>query len=460
MNISLINPSSRVETSEKIEFFTPPLSIAYLAGALRDDGHRVQLIDNAVENLSLEEIISRVRDSDIVGVTSTTPTFSTAVRYIEAIKSELPNVFVIAGGVHVSFMPDEALKKGADAVCIGEGERTIVELAERIERGGDMADLRGICYREGERIKFNPPRRFEENLDALPLPAYDLLPMEKYSVVGRRLEYFPVISSRGCPFGCIYCVTSRFMGKKFRAKSAVRVGEELQWLMDEFGAKQIAFSDDTFTLNRKRVEEICREMKERGLDIRWSCSSRVDTVSGELSSTMAGAGCTLIYFGVESASENVLKFYRKKIDIKKAKDAVSTVKKKGMLAACSFILGAPMETESEMMETIETAVRLNPDYAQFSVLTPYPGTELYETAKKNQWLLTEDFDEYTAGKPVLKNFHLSPERIYEMLKYAYRRSYLRPGYILKRILAGDVYLASGLFRQFIGRKLRTLRSEE
>ncbi len=460
MNISLISPSSKVETSEKIEFFTPPLSIAYLAGALRENGHKVQLIDNAVENLSLEKITKKVKDSEIVGITSTTPTFNTALKYIEAIKSELPDVFVIAGGVHVSFMPEEALKKGADAVCIGEGERTIVELAENVERGKSVADIRGICYRKNERIKFNPVREFEEDLDALPLPAYDLLPMDKYRVVGRRLEYFPVISSRGCPFGCIYCVTSRFMGKKFRAKSAVKVGEELQWLMDKFKANQIAFSDDTFTLDRKRVEEICKEIKERGLDIKWSCSSRVDTVNSELSTTMARVGCTLIYFGVESASDNILKFYRKRIDMKKARDAVKTVKKTGILAACSFILGAPMETESEMMKTVETSVRLNPDYAQFSILTPYPGTELYETAKKNKWLLTENFDDYTAGKPVLKNYYLPPERIYEILKYAYRKFYLRPRYIFKRILSGDVYFASGLFRKFLGGKLKTIWSKE
>ena len=458
--ISLINPASDVETAKKIRFFTPPLGLAYLAGALVNEGFRVQIIDNAVENLTTDELVKRVKDSDIVGITSTTPSFNTALKYAKLIKSEIPETFVILGGVHASFTPIDAIKGGADAVCIGEGERAIVEIAKCIEKEKSVSEVKGICYRDSRSIKFTDERGFEENLDNLPLPAYDLLPMDKYSVVGRKLEYFPVISSRGCPFGCIYCVTSRFMGRKFRAKSAERVGEELQWLCDEFGTKQIAFSDDTFTLNRKRVLEICRELRERGLDLKWSCSSRVDTIDRGLSSAMAKAGCTLIYFGVESASENILRFYRKRIDMQRTKDAIETVKKNGIYTACSFILGAPMETENEMMETVEAAIRLNPDYAQFSILTPYPGTELYEIARKNGWLLTENFDDYTAGKPVLKNFHLPPERIQEILKYAYRRFYLRPRYILKRILSRDLFFVSGLLRTFLSKKVTGIFGKE
>ncbi len=458
--ISLINPSSNVETARKIRFFTPPLGLAYLAGALVSEGFRVQIIDNAVENLTADELVKEVKDSDVVGITSTTPSFNTALKYARLIKSKMPETFVVLGGVHASFMPVDAVKGGADAVCIGEGERTIVELADCVERGKSVSKIKGICYRDGKRIRFTEKRGFEENLDQLPLPAYNLLPMEKYSVVGRKLEYFPVISSRGCPFGCIYCVTSRFMGRRFRAKSAAAVGEEIQWLCDEFGTRQIAFSDDTFTLSRKRVLDICREIRERGLDLKWSCSSRVDTVDRELSAAMAETGCTLVYFGVESASENVLRFYRKRINMQKTRDAIKMVRRDGIYTACSFILGAPMETEDEMMWTIETAIRLNPDYAQFSVLTPYPGTELYEIARKNKWLLTENFDDYTAGKPVLKNLHLPPERIYEILKYAYRRFYLRPKYILKRVLSKDLFFVSGLLRTFLSKKMTGIFGEE
>jgi len=251
------------------------------------------------------------------------------------------------------------------------------------------------------------------------------------------------------------------MGKRFRAKKPEKVMDELELLYDKFKAKQFAFSDDTFTLNRKRVIEICREIKERGLDIKWSCSSRVDTIDKEMAIEMKRAGCTLIYFGVESASEEILKFYKKTIDLSKTKKALEIVKESGMYSACSFILGAPMETEEDMLKTIETAISLNPDYAQFSILTPYPGTELYDMAKKNGWLLTENFDDYTAGKPVLKNFHLPPERIHDMLRYAYKKFYLRPRYVLKRIVSGDLFFISGLLRTFVtGKLLKAFGLEE
>ncbi|MBE8539487.1 B12-binding domain-containing radical SAM protein [Geoglobus acetivorans] len=444
--ITLINPSSDVET-RKIRFSTPPLGLAYLASSLREAGFRVGIIDNMVENLGFEELVGRLGNSLIVGITSTTPTFKSALRYAEVIKKAIPEAFVILGGVHASFMPVKALKSGnVDAVCVGEGEKTMVEVAERIEKSKSLEGVRGLYYREGSRIVFWGERPFSENLDEIPFPAYDLLPMDRYSVVGMKLEHFPVVTSRGCPFGCIYCATSAFMGTRFRNKSARYVLDELEWLGEKFGARNIAISDDTFTLNRKRVQEICRGIRERGLDINWSCSSRVDTVNREILEEMRKSGCDLIYYGVESANENVLRFYRKKIDMSKVKRAVDVTKKAGIAVVASFILGAPMETREDCMRTINYAIKLNPDYAQFSLLTPYPGTELYDMAEKSGWILTKDFDRYTAAKPVLKNFHLSPDELKNLLSYAYRRFYLRPSYLIRKVLEGNASVALSFVR--------------
>ena len=289
-------------------------------------------------------------------------------------------------------------------------------------------------YKEDGRIIDNGRRDFIKNLYELPFPSYDLLPLEKYSILGQKLEHFPLMSSRGCPFGCRYCASSRFMGRMFRARSAENVADEIEWLNDKFGAKYVAFGDDTFTLSKKRVLEFCREIRERGLDVEWSCSSRVDTIDGETIREMKRAGCNCIYYGVESANPQILNnFYRKRIKLEQVVDAVKKTKENEILTVCSFIIGAPMETREDMMRTLKFSIKLDPDYAQYSILTPYPGTEIYEEAAKKGWLLTENFDDYTCGKPVLKNFYLSPKEISKFLKYCYIRFYLRPKFIWKEI---------------------------
>ncbi|MEM4524082.1 MAG: radical SAM protein, partial [Archaeoglobaceae archaeon] len=365
--IALINPNARVEVVKMLEISSPPLGISYLASVLRERGFKIKIIDDLVENLNFSDLIKRIRDSIIVGITSTTPTFKSALEYAKKIKEVLPNVFVIIGGVHVTFHPEEALKNEfVDAVCIGEGEETIVEVAEKIEAGRSLEGVKGIYYKEEGKIVKNPPRDFIQDLDSIPFPAFDLLPLEKYSVLGKKLEVFPMITSRGCPFACRYCSSSLLMGHRFRARSAKNVVDEMEWLVDEFDAKHIAFGDDTFTLKKRRVEEICKEIKERKLEVTWSCSSRIDTVSEELLKMMKSAGCTAIYYGIESSSKRILEYYRKRISLERAKEVVKMTKKLKISTICSFIIGAPIETKKEMEETLKFAIELDPDYAQFS----------------------------------------------------------------------------------------------
>ena len=449
--IVLLNPNADVEVIRRLDISTPPLGLAYLAASLREAGFKVKIIDNIVEKLSFEELLKKIRNATIVGITSTTPTFNAALKYAKKIKEALPNVFVILGGVHVTFKPFEALKNYVDAICVGEGEETIIEVAERIEAGKSLKGVRGTIYREGDRIIKNPPRKFIEDLDSLPFPAYDLLPLEKYSVLGNKLRHFPIITSRGCPFGCRYCSSSLFIGKKFRARSPKNVVDEIEWLVSEFGARNIAFADDTFTFSRKRVEAICDEIIRRGIEVSWSCSSRVDTINEELLKKMKKAGCKAIYFGVESANQKILDYYRKRIDLKKVFRAIRLAKKYGIMTICSFIIGAPNETKEDMKNTLKLALKLDPDYAQFSILTPYPGTEIYEEAKRKGLLITENYDDYTAGKPVLKNFYASPEEIARFLRYCYIRFYLRPKFLLRELRKRNIGIVFNVLKKLLRR---------
>ena len=446
--IVLINPNANVEVMKRLDITTPPLGLGYLASVLRKEGFKVKIIDDAVEKLGLNKLLNKVKNALIVGITSTTPTFNAALKYAQKIKNRFPEIFVVLGGVHVTFMPYDALKhEFVDAVCTGEGEYTLKEVAERVERGKTLEGIKGLIYKEDGKIIDNGKREPVQDLDSLPFPAYDLMPLDRYTVLGHRMEHFPMISSRGCPFGCRYCSSSLFMGRKFRARSAENVVDEVEWLVNEFKAQYIAFSDDTFTLNRKRVEEICREIVNRGIDVEWSCSSRVDTINRSILEKMKRAGCSAIYYGVESASPAILRYYKKKINLDMVEKAVKLTKKFGIMTICSFIIGSPYETKEDMKATLRFALKLDPDYAQFSILTPYPGTEIYEEAKEKGLLLSTNFDDYTAGKPVLRNLYMSPEEISRFLKYCYLRFYLRPKFILRELKRGNFKVALEVLRR-------------
>ena len=446
--VVLVNPNANVEVMKRLDITTPPLGLGYLASVLRKEGFKVKIIDDAVEKLGLNKLLNKVKNALIVGITSTTPTFNAALKYAQKIKNRFPEIFVVLGGVHVTFMPYDALKhEFVDAVCTGEGEYTLREVAERVERGKTLEGVKGLIYKEDGKIIDNGKREPIQDLDSLPFPAYDLMPLDRYTVLGHRMEHFPMISSRGCPFGCRYCSSSLFMGRKFRARSAENVVDEVEWLVNEFKAQYIAFSDDTFTLNRKRVEEICRELINRGIEVEWSCSSRVDTINRSILEKMKRAGCSAIYYGVESASPAILRYYRKKINLDMVEKAVKLTKEFGIMTICSFIIGSPYETKEDMKATLRFALKLDPDYAQFSILTPYPGTEIYEEAKEKGLLLSTNFDDYTAGKPVLRNIYMSPEEISRFLKYCYLRFYLRPKFILRELRRGNFKVALEVLRR-------------
>ncbi len=446
--VVLVNPNANVEVMKRLDITTPPLGLGYLASVLRKEGFKVKIIDDAVEKLGLNKLLNKVKNALIVGITSTTPTFNAALKYAQKIKNRFPEIFVVLGGVHVTFMPYDALKhEFVDAVCTGEGEHTLREVAERVERGKTLEGVKGLIYKEDGKIIDNGKREPIRDLDSLPFPAYDLMPLDRYTVLGHRMEHFPMISSRGCPFGCRYCSSSLFMGRKFRARSAENVVDEVEWLVNEFKAQYIAFSDDTFTLNRKRVEEICRELINRGIEVEWSCSSRVDTINRSILEKMKRAGCSAIYYGVESASPAILRYYRKKINLDMVEKAVKLTKEFGIMTICSFIIGSPYETKEDMKATLRFALKLDPDYAQFSILTPYPGTEIYEEAKEKGLLLSTNFDDYTAGKPVLRNIYMSPEEISRFLKYCYLRFYLRPKFILRELRRGNFKVALEVLRR-------------
>ena len=476
MKVILVNPPAlHIETLSVIGMKVPPLGLASLASILEQSGHEVKIIDAPAMEFSILQIkeILNKEQPEMIGVTATTPTVYDALEIAESAKEVCPDSFTVLGGPHPSFLPIETLREcpALDAVCIGEGEETVIELAEAVEGRRELSDVRGIAYRSKEgRVIRNPIRPLIKDLDSLPFPAWHLLPVDKYTVLGKKSVICHIMSSRGCPFQCIFCSSSLLFGKRYRARSAKSVVDEMEYLVSEYNPESIEFSDDEFTLNRKRVEEICDEIKRRGIDVPWACSSRVDTINKHLLQKMRRAGCFLIYYGIESASQRILNFIKKGIRIEQIKRAVKWTREVGIKVLGSFIIGFPDETKEEIEKTINFPKRLRLDFAQFSIATPYPGTELYEIAKREGLLLTTDWSEYTAARPVMKTKNVSVEDLSKLFRKAYVNFYLTPRVlfrnlkqyaftILKLALKSTLSLRSRLSKREDGKERRKAQIE-
>jgi radical SAM superfamily enzyme YgiQ (UPF0313 family) len=439
--IVLINPIDRTQITNRLGLKAPPLNLMYLAAVLEKAGFYVKIIDANLYNILPREIVNIVKrlKPDIIGLTAATATIKTALRYVSEIKKNLSHVFTIIGGPHTTFLPIETLSmsKDLDAVAIGEGEETLLELAESYEKNEPnwLANVKGIAYRtKNDEIKITPMRPFIKDLDSIPFPARHLVPFNEYKLFNKDSPIGSMITSRGCVFACNYCSSSHLMGRMFRARTPKNVVDEIEELVYKYNVQTIEFIDDIFTLNKKRALEIAKEIRSRKLDINFVASSRVDTINRELLLELKKAGLSTIYYGVESGSERVLKLMNKRITLSQAEKAVNNAKKVGVSTLASFILGYPGETINEMEMTIRFSIKLDPDYVQYSILTPYPGTPIYYELKSKGLIATEDWDKYTVLDPVIEyeKIGLSKNIVSKMLREAYLRFYLRPKYLLKR----------------------------
>jgi len=276
-----------------------------------------------------------------------------------------------------------------------------------------------------------------------------LVPFSQYTVRDRKTPIGGIITSRECPFACEYCSSSRMGGIGFRCRSAANVVDELTILHEECGLTQIEFLDDIFTLNKRRAAQIASEIRRRGLDISWSASSRVDTIDKGLILKLKRGGLNTLYYGVEAGSQRVLDLMNKRVKLEHIKHAFRATRECGVGTLGSFMFGYPGETLGEMRQTIGLSVQLNPDLAQFSILTPFPRTPIYQRLKASGLLMTEDWDRYTVLEPIIRYeaFGYSAEKLKSILTEAYRRFYLRPYYLAKHLGEFPLVLWT-LFREF------------
>ncbi|MCE4623937.1 MAG: B12-binding domain-containing radical SAM protein [Caldisphaeraceae archaeon] len=434
----------------------PPLGLAYIASVLEKAGHKVKIVDSPTRRLEYDQWLNEVKsfNPDIVGISMITPMAPKGYMAAKMLKKEMPDVPLVSGGTHVTSMYEEALDAGYDFVVRGEGEYTMLELTNTLESKGydyeSLTSIKGLAFRHEGKTILTPERPFIANLDELPWPDRDLLDMDKYTLFNKPVNIAHVMASRGCPYGCIYCITSYYWGRRFRHRSPKNVVDEIEYIKNKYKVNTIVFTDDEFTSNWYWLKDFINELKSRNVDINFTCGTRVDHVNKDIMKMLYDNGCTALYFGVESGSQETLNKIGKRITIRQAKRVFQWKKELKGFATGAFILGFPWETIDDMKNTVKLALELEPDYAQFTALTPYPGTPLWYFAKEHNLIVDNNWEHYTTVRPVIRGFNFTSEQLGRMVVYAYRKFYLRWKFITQEFKAhrlGDLF--SVITREFV-----------
>ena len=404
-----------------------PLGLAYVAAYLERAGHSVTMIDAATLDLDKESTMQATLDSDpcLVGVGATTPMVDAAISFLGKVKAEAPEVSTVLGGAHASALYREVLTQNSgvlDFVVFGEGEESMLDVVDHME--GRSTGLDGVGWNSPSGVVFGKPRTVVKDLDVLPFPARHLLPMDGYrDDVTFGDSYLGMSTSRGCPYGCIFCASRVVWGRGARARSPRNVLIEVEQVVREYGITNLLFYDELFALDEDRVVEICRGIISLDLGLRISCSSRVDTMSVRRLDWMRRAGVFRVAFGMESGNDRILAGLKKGIRVEQIRAAVKMTKEVGLEVYGTFILGCPGDTEETMEETIGLAESLELDVAQFSILTPFPGTETHRMAVSRGLGEGAENREFRYYYSVVANMsEVSDERLLELQRGAYRRT--------------------------------------
>lgn len=433
----------------KIGGYLPPLGIAYLASFLRKHGFTVDIMD-AQFGMPEKEILNYIRQTDAraVGFSSLTSAFLKTTSLARLVRENFPDKLIILGGHHATIAGEDILARENcyDLVVYGEGEETLLDIMNEFKAGNferdkflksdrSLSRIKGIVFKKEGQVIQNSRSELISNLDGLPYPARDLLPMTRYVPLPnqyRRLPVVHMVAIRGCPYSCTFCSNNAVFGRKIRSRSPRGVIDEIRQVKKDYGTREISFWDDTMTIQESWVEELCDRLIKDKLDITWTCYSRADAVEKDLLKKMKKAGCFNIFYGFESGSQRLLDRIEKGINLAQIERANRLTKEAGIEVRASFMLGLPEETPALARETLKFAISLEPDYVQFSLTTPYPGTKLYQEAERYGRLI-KDFWKYHGWAPVFIPYGYKGEQeLLNIEREITRRFYWRWRYIFNR----------------------------
>lgn len=440
MKIMLIIPPVSLEERygrlKDVGTLYPPLGLAYIAAIGEKYNGFVEVMDSEAEGFTYEDIKKGIKEfqPNIIGMQTYCTNIQQCNKVAKIAKKINKNIKVLLGGAHSTIFPEEtAGDADIDFVIKGEGEAVFENLIKELSKiNPNYHSVDGLIWKKNGAVIINKPQALIHDMDSIPMPALHIFPMEKYhsSAQLRGKKVINIMTSRGCPYRCAYCSGHINFGKSFRYFSARRVVDEIRGVVEKYNIDSIQFYDETFTVNRERVFELCDALIINKITLPWTCFTRVNLVDEELLTKMKQAGCYQIFFGTESGNQRLLDLIKKDITLDQSRKAIKLCKKIGIQSFCSFMLNLPTETEEESWQTINFAIELNPDYVQFPITTPFPGTELYDIAKKNGRFTTEDWSKFMSWDEVVYVAEgRTPEEIKKTVQKGYKKFYLRSNYI-------------------------------
>ena len=444
---------------ERVPGYLPfPFMLSQAAALLKKDGFDVLLVDAIAEGMSYDDFRSKVNDfkPQVLVVETSTPSFKKDIALVESIKSGMPSLKAVFCGSHVTTFPENTLRENnvVDFVILGEYEFILEDLVFALrDKKKNLAEVKGIVYKSGADI-INNGQASLANVNLIPWPAREFLPMFRYADIFHKDIPKPslqMLASRGCPFGCVFCLYPdvMFQGKSYRTRDADDIMKELKFCIDQYGFKSFYFDDDTFNLNKKHVMEICSKIKEYEINIPWLAMCRADTIDEEMVKAMVDSGLVAIKFGVESGVQRVVDASGKSLDLSKVKRSVKWFQDAGIRVHCTFTLGLPTETFEDAKKTIEFALELDPDSAQFSINTPFPGTKYFEILDRQGYILTKDWEKYDGTcSSVIRTENLTAKQLEDLKILAQKRwdrhlakkKMFKPAYIKEAVMNPAHYM--------------------
>lgn len=443
----------------------PPLFDAYAASILEKDGQNVSIIDAQVEEMSRAQLVEKVggADPEVIISRISLPSFESDLGTAAMAKAGFSNTFYVGWGSICKVEPEAVLSKSnLDVVVRDELEFVVPSLVKAIESKGKLSGVKGVSFKtSAAKIVHNSPLPFQENLDALPIPAYHLLDMKKYESSesyffpdgskNETVNFFTLLSSRGCNFNCLYCPYPIIFGP-WRAMTPKKVVNEMEFIIKNYGIEAFWFHDQVFTMIPKRAKEICDEIISRELNVTWACETHIKKLPRQLVKKMKAAGCTRIQVGIETGDPQLLANVGKRgCSIEEVEKAIYQLHDEGILIEANFIVGLPGENWNTVRNTAKMIRKLKPDDVAISMITPYPGTPLFALAKEKNWLLTEDWNKYTTSQPVMALPDFSEEDMREAQRYLY-------GVFLFNSRLSDLVKAAKrrMFRKFLEKTVKNL----
>lgn len=412
-----------------------PFYLAYATSVLEQAGHEVKIVDAIADSLSLDEFVQEALHfkPDLIVLETSTPSFDADLEAALRLKKDTKALMTFSGP-HVSVFQDTVLKENPeiDFILVGEYEYTLRDLVDALKNKTPLSEVLGLIYRDNSgKPVANPRRPTIDNVDELPWPAYQQLPLLKYNDDFAGLLPRPNVqmwASRGCPFRCNFCLWPQvvYANNKYRPRDPVKVVDEMEWLIKNYGFKAVYFDDDTFDLGKERVIKLCQEIKKRGITVPWSAMARADTLDGEMLQAMADAGLVAIKYGVESGVQELVNGCGKNLNLDKVTEIVHLTKKAGIKVHLTFTFGLTGETHETIQKTIDYAMELDPDSLQYSIITPFPGTRYYDELKQKGYLFAASWSDFDGNRSsVIRTEALTSDDLINAFNRAYDLWYKR-----------------------------------